>query len=332
MKDDIPKKESKVCNCKKNSSDRGRRIAISIIIFLCILNVLSYIMIIPRSFSKVIIRRAIAYQLNKKYNELTPDNYEHVKELYLSDKKITNIKLLSELKNLEILTLYSLGTRNIYPTHLDRLLTKLGIRQFSSRRKINLRPLGTLTNIRILNLSGSLVSNLEPLKNLKNLQTLDLSMVSVSDYYSDPSKRLSKTQFLYSYEIRIPDLGPIGELKNLQILDLSNTEVFNLEPLKNLVNLRELRFEYTLVSDLEPLRRLTNLQKLDLSGTNVSDLEPLKELTNLRELGFNNTWITDLEPLKGLKNLERLWLFSTSVKNEQIEELQKALPIVKISH
>ena len=329
MKDDISKK-SNVANCKKISPGRKHKIAISIIIFLCILNVISFTLVMPKSFSKIIIRRAIASQLNKKFEDLTLNDYENIKELYISDERITNIKLLSKLKNLEVLTLYNLGPPKIYPTYLDRLLARLGIREFSLIGKIDLRPLGRLTNIRILNLSG-LVTNLEPLKNLTNLQTLDLSMMSVSDYYHDPSKKRSEMQFLSNYGIRIPDLGPIGGLKNLQILDLSNTEVSDLEPLRNLVNLHELRLEYTLVSDLEPLRGLTNLQKLDLSGTCVSDLEPLKELTNLQELGFNNTWVTDIESLKGLKKLQRLWLFSTSIRDEQIEDLQKALPGVKIS-
>ena len=78
MNDDISKQESNIDNCKKKSLRRKHRIITSIIILLCILNVLSFTLVMPKPLSKVIIHRAIASQLNKKIEDLTKDDYANI--------------------------------------------------------------------------------------------------------------------------------------------------------------------------------------------------------------------------------------------------------------
>ncbi|MDC3224390.1 hypothetical protein OAU26_05590 [Mariniblastus sp.] len=74
------------------------------------------------------------------------------------------------------------------------------------------------------------------------------------------------------------------------------------------------------------LAGLKNLQRLYLKETEVSDLSPLAGLKNLKWLWLNETKVSDLSPLAGLKNLEALHLNRTEVSEEQVDELQLALP------
>jgi len=178
----------------------------------------------------------------------------------------------------------------------------------------NIEPLSSLMNLTDLDLSGTYVLSIEPIKNFRNLQELDISYTDIFDF------------------------EPLKELKNLQRLRMIKTKVSDLEPLKGLTKLRTLSIINTKVSDLEPLKELTNLQALDVSYTHIPSLEPLKELTNLEWLEMNNSWfkinktkISNLEPLKELKNLQRLIITNCpDITDQQVEDLQKALPDLKI--
>ena len=66
-------------------------------------------------------------------------------------------------------------------------------------------------------------------------------------------------------------------------------------------------------------------------NTDVSNIEPLKKLTNLQELIIDGSEVSDLRALMGLKNLKRLHIGDCkNITDQQVEELQKALPNLKI--
>jgi len=85
-----------------------------------------------------------------------------------------------------------------------------------------------------------------------------------------------------------------------------------------------------IVSDLSPLTELKNLETLWLRGAQVSDLTPLAELKSLRFLDLSGAQVRDLSPLWELKSLEELVLYDTQVGDEQMQELQQALPNCRI--
>ena len=63
-----------------------------------------------------------------------------------------------------------------------------------------------------------------------------------------------------------------------------------------------------------------------LNNAQISDVTPLAGLKNLERLDLTGTPVSDLTPLTGLTNLNWLWLDETHVSEEQVEELQQALP------
>ena len=119
--------------------------------------------------------------------------------------------------------------------------------------------------------------------------------------------------------------------ENVTSISLYGTQVSDLTPLAGLKNLRDLDLNETKVSDLSPLAGLKQLRWLHLDGTKVNNLSPLALLKNLEILTLDGTEVRDLSPLEGMKNLEVLILKNTQIGEEQIEQLQLALPNCKIS-
>ncbi len=106
------------------------------------------------------------------------------------------------------------------------------------------------------------------------------------------------------------DIKPLAKLKQLQRLDLGGMKIKNVNSLAKLKELKKLTLWATDITDLEPLSKLANLETLTLTD-------------NIKRI------ITDLGPLKKLKHLQTFNY--NSIKEEQINDLRKALPNLKIS-
>lgn len=86
-----------------------------------------------------------------------------------------------------------------------------------------------------------------------------------------------------------------------------------LKSVSSLVTLRKLYLRYTNVSDagIEHVSRLPKLESLDLTGTDVPD--------------------ASIPLFKRLTNLKKLWLRNTRVSDAGAEELEKAIPGLKVT-
>ena len=160
---------------------------------------------------------------------------------------------------------------------------------------------------------------------------------TIAEQLNKDQNDLTDEDFMEVTEITISqkelsDIKPLEKLSNLQILELNTVAVRNIKPLSGLVNLKRMSLINTQVSNLQPIKGLAHLQSLRLVDSQVSDLEPLKGLTNLQNLYLSLTQVSDLEPIKGLKNLVELWLeHCNNITDQQVEDLQKALPKLTIS-
>lgn len=99
------------------------------------------------------------------------------------------------------------------------------------------------------------------------------------------------------------------EMKNEKIIDLRYEGIFDLSIFKNLIQLKEINFY----------------------GNQIINISPLEKLVNLKWLYLGRNQITDISPLKNLANLEKLNLSNNPISEQQIKELQEALPNCKIS-
>jgi Leucine-rich repeat (LRR) protein len=214
----------------------------------------------------------------------------------------------------------------------------------------DISPLGQLSNLRSLNLSGTGVADLTPIRNLTELVNLDIAGTRVRDL--SPLKYASKIQKLNISKTSISDITVVERMPDLQELDLSESSVVNLTALwqltqvktlylqgnkisalgnmDKLAQLAELNLSRTHVQDLTPLRNLKQLRVLNLDSTRVNDLSPLKELEMLVSLQINFTSITSLMALKGLPRLEKIYCDQTSIKQEAADVFMAANPKVLV--
>lgn len=72
------------------------------------------------------------------------------------------------------------------------------------------------------------------------------------------------------------------------------------------------------------------LKELSLRRNSTIDVDTLAQLTNLEDLDLFATNVNDVSPLMCLTNLKRLNLAYSSVPDDAIEELRRALPNCRI--
>ena len=278
MKDTMQNKEKKYFR---------KKYIIPVVILLCILAGYIYMVVTwspidseSAKASEAIIREVAARSLGKDSNDLNDEDFSQITRISISEKELSDIKLLEKFTNLQRLYLnYIKFPKKNIPQWMT-LISKIGLFDLSHKVGIDINALRKIYSLEEINVSGAQISNIEPLSELTNLKTLYLCSCKVSD------------------------LEPLKNLKNLQCLSFNSTRVSNLEPLKGLSDLRELSINETDVLDIEPLKGLINLQILDIGNTKVSDIEPLKKLENLVSLYIYDTQVLDIEPLKELKNLK----------------------------
>ena len=271
--------------------------------------------VIPRDTTTLSLR------LEKEISDLTPlIALQSLEELDLRGCwKVTDLSPLSQLPNLRVLHAGSIaigGGRN-------SVLDLQGLSGATSLVELNLdgngivdfTPLGTLVNLKRLNIGRTNADNRQTPLNLNGIGAL----VDLEELIIDQSA--------------VADLSPLSTLANLQVLQLwYNWTISDLSPLRELTSLRELNLSGNNVSDLSPLRNLQSLEVLNLSGNKVSDLSPLAGLTKLKDLDLAGNEYEDLSPLKNVKSLRNLNIVgSNALTLEQVKELEAALRGCKIS-
>jgi len=179
-----------------------------------------------------------------------------------------------------------------------------------------------------MGLSENQIRDLSSLISLTRLQELWLSKNQISDL--KPLQSFASLVKLDLDDNLISDLESLKPLKQLQVLGLAQNKIDDLAPLKSLANLRMLWLGNNQISDITSLKSLKNLETLTLDDNQISDITLLESLTALQELDLSYNEISDITPLKSLMNLQTLLLSGNPLAQEQIDELQKALPNCEI--
>jgi internalin A len=185
-----------------------------------------------------------------------------------------------------------------------------------------------ITYFEITNKELSDIRMLTKFRNLQNLRLVGIHFpaLEIPKWMS----LMEKLGFVNLKERFAIDLSPLENLTKLHTLTLSSMYANDIKTLANLKNLGLLYMSNTNVRDIKPLANLTNLKYLYLSSTNVSNIKPLANLKNLQELILSNTQVSDISVLENLTRLKMLNLSGTKVSDKQVEDLQKALPKLKI--
>ena len=294
------------------------------------------------SSEKVIRDKVERYIKDKGADELTEEDFAKITDLSIGDPAIyavakkslsrvelADIKLLEKCTNLETLHIEGVFYPEKSIPKYMRFLGKYGIVDLNKRYVIDLTPLKSLKKLKNIQMSMVPVKDIKPLSGLVQLKELHINNIELTDI--QPVRGLTNLESLILYGTKIKNIDVIKGLTKLKNLSLNGMGISDIKAVENLTNLRSLAFGYTEVSDLEPLRKLKKLESLSIMSTKVLDLKPIEGLTELQQLWINSTLISDIEPIKSLTKLQTLYMPGCkNITDEQIEDLQKALPDLQI--
>lgn len=245
---------------------------------------------------------------------------------------------------------------------LDSVPSKEQLHEITNITEINiagnpkirsLLPLEKLKNLQKLDASSSGITSLDGIAEAREMRVLNISKTIVPRIYIIES--LNLIEELNISFCPVMDLSPIVRLVNLKRLTINNTPVDNLSALEDLQNLRYLNADSTYISNqqfddfiehkkdilvifesealrqwwddlssswksifkdrmkwiqdpnTEDLHSLIQIQTLEIKENRaIGDLSPLEKLKHLRNLTVNDTKITDLSPLLDLVYLQEL--------------------------
>lgn len=148
-----------------------------------------------------------------------------------------DISILSRLKTLERLSIYSLKVESLEPLGDLENLKALTIMNSHAR---NLTGLERLTSLERLDLTNNDIGDIAPLKDLKNLELLQLTNNKIKDL--GPLSNLSRLTDIYLEENNIEDVRPLTNLTSLTAIHLDENRVTNISPFKTLLDSGKLTF------------------------------------------------------------------------------------------
>jgi len=268
-----------------------------------------------------------------------------LKYLDVSGSKVTDVTPLGEgveTLNLSKTAIADIGELSAHK--IERLgLALTGVKDLSPLiRHLRHKP----ARLKFLSLIDTPVQDFRPIGQISSLERLDLSGTSITDLRVLDARKntLGATPKREAILVRKMLLG------DLKRLFLRDTKVEDIRPLAAFTNLVELDLSGTLVTDLSPLSVITkgdyagspilikggmhSLNTLNLSRTAVVDLSPLHGLKKLHNLDLSHTPIKDVSPLlkSGAPWLYTLDLTGTQVSQADLGQLKQRLKHCKIKH
>jgi len=268
-----------------------------------------------------------------------------LKELHLSNNRITNIQPLQSFYDLTVLWLSNntgIDWHQLRPI-IDQNpgLTQLGLGGINFDQ-----PSIPLFNIPIdriiaLDMSNTGIMNLDGLEEYSRLESLDASDNNIVNIYSlfGSNGPLSIKELRLANN-HITDVQPLQQFYDLTMLWLSGNTGIDWNQLKPIIDqnseltqlglgsinfnqpnmpafylpvdqITALDVSNTGIANLNGLEQYSNLESLDASNNRIAELGPLFGFNGplpIKELRLGNNRITDIQPLQSFYNFNVLWL------------------------
>ena len=188
-------------------------------------------------------------------------------------------------------------------------LTKMNYLQkltASGVRIDSLQSLSSLTMLQYVNLSGSRfpVSELSVLGSLPDLKTLDLSGCGLSTLSGLENAPSLTSLYLNNNSLR--NLASLSGITTLTELNLQHNAIVDLNALSALTELQTLNVSYNSITGLGNASALQKLSSLNLQNNRMNNLAGMDKLTNLSYLNLGSNALTNIDALAGCVNLTEL--------------------------
>jgi len=165
--------------------------------------------------------------------------------------------------------------------------------------------------------------------NARHESVLFVWEVKLTDHLSVRSDITIFAPVLLNTEVWGNQLEKLKYCTELQIIDLGHMKITDCEFLRTMTKLEYLILADTRVQDLSPMENLKSLRYLEIFMTPVSDYSPLVHCTALEDLNLGLTFGAP-EPLMQMPWLKRLWWAAHDMTDQQVAQLQAALPDTQI--
>ncbi|APC79133.1 leucine-rich repeat domain-containing protein [Clostridium botulinum] len=341
---------------------------------------------VPIEFKDKVFEELVRKEINKLSGYIYPTDLENIKEL---DFHNAHIEKLNGIENMTALEKLNLSGTDIKDISLLKCLINLKEVNISNTSISDITALKNSIYIRYLNLNETNVTTLQVIEKfqyierlyvsgtkintvpqLSSLLELDLSNCNINDIsfinYLHNLTYLNVDKLKYKSNI-LGNISFVSSLEKLEYLSIANTDVVNIDVLKNLINLRKLditgcaqintqvlnhveiigneivnfgdkvleREIRELINNYsEPIykRQLSSITKLELSGRGIVDLQGLESMENLTYLDLSNNEISNIDSIKKLVNLKKLVLHKNKIGSIKSIESLKYLEELDLSN
>ena len=266
------------------------------------------------------IEKAIRKSLKKPTGELTKADLEKVGELDFNSKKLTEVpKGLEKLTQLRDL---HLSDNKLTDVKSLEKLTQLQWLSLYGNQLTDVKGLENLTQLKVLLLAGNQLTDVKGLEKLTQLTLLHLT--------GNPD--LTKAQIAELKKV-LPrcKIYPLTKEESAKVIEAAIRRAAK-KPTGELTEadyekVTRLNLGYKQLTDVKGLENLTQLETLDLTRNQLTDVKGLEKLTKLTILDLSNNQLTDVKGLEKLTQLTLLRLTGNpDLTKAQIAELKKALP------
>ena len=207
--------------------------------------------VVAITINNPIVEKAIRLLLEKPTGKFAKEDLEKVTNLALNSNKLTNVKDLEKLGQLEVLYLQNNQLNSV--KGLENL-TQLTYLVLNNNQLANVKGLGNLTQMTLLHLNTN-------------------KLISVKDLV-----KLTKLKELYLYGNQLTSVKGLEKLGQLEVLNLGDNQLTDVKGLENLTQLRELRLSNNRLTDVTGLEKLTQLGGVNLMNNPDLTMAQIDEL------------------------------------------------------
>lgn len=252
--------------------------------------------------------------LNSVFDENV--RYGKLREVYLSDNKLTDINALSRAPMMSYLSLSGNGLTTEGTASIANFthLTYLSLAHNNIDSVEHLKDLKYLTELR---LHHNNISNVRDLRRLVNLEILYLGHNNIQDVGFLNTLAALKIFYINHNDIR--DISNLNALTKLELFNANNNKITSMNVLNNYKStLTEIYAENNLLTDFSFINGATNLRILMLGGNETEIAQDnmtawLSALPEMQILTLSGIKLNDLAFLDSMTKLVRLDVASCSL-------------------
>lgn len=235
--------------------------------------------------------------------------YGKLREVYLSNNKLTDINALSRAPLMDHLSLANNGLT----TEGTACLANYPLLYYLSLANNNIDSVEHLKGLKVLaelRLQNNNLSNVNDLRRLIHLEALYLGNNKIKDIGF--LNTLTKLKVLYVNDNEISDISSLTALKELEAVNLNNNKISSLSVLNNYkTTLTEIYAENNHLTDFSFINGANKLHILMLAGNKLEIAQSkmsswLSGLTEMQVLTLSNIKLNDLSFLSEMEKLVRL--------------------------